>query len=130
MELAMIKDAILSREAADELIGHIMAHSINLPLKLPPEVRASQDLNQFCLSPRPVDLLYQIVALRNNALFLKAKDFPILVPDRRELHCALLNRFAFNVSDSTDSYEHSTSSIRDIVWVYHLLRRAAVLSPH
>lgn len=60
-------------------------------------------------------VLYQIVAVKVNVLVLEAKDFFIFMPNRRELHCMLLYRFAFNIENSIYGYDHNVISIRDIV---------------
>ncbi|VDL75764.1 unnamed protein product [Nippostrongylus brasiliensis] len=107
-----LEGAVLFREAADELVVRIMAHTTDLPPKPPAEVHAPPDSHQSCLSLRPLDngrpLLYQIVALKDHALILEAKHFFVFMPDHRESHCVLLDHFAFNVANSTYGYKRST----------------------
>ncbi|VDO28990.1 unnamed protein product, partial [Heligmosomoides polygyrus] len=52
----------------------------------------------------------------------------VFMPDRRELHCVLLDRFAFNIENSTYGYDRNVISVRDFVWIYDLMPVASILA--
>ncbi|VDO37929.1 unnamed protein product [Heligmosomoides polygyrus] len=64
----------------------------------------------------------------NNHLILEAKDFFVFMPDRLELHCIQLDKFAFNVENRTYGYDRRLISVRDFVWIYDLQPTMAALS--
>ncbi|KAK5978920.1 hypothetical protein GCK32_007726 [Trichostrongylus colubriformis] len=50
------------------------------------------------------------------------------MPDRLDLHCILLDKFAFNVENGTYGYDRSIISVKDLVWVYDLMPVVAALA--
>uniref|UniRef100_A0A0N4YGS5 AAA_12 domain-containing protein n=1 Tax=Nippostrongylus brasiliensis TaxID=27835 RepID=A0A0N4YGS5_NIPBR len=132
IELPSLEDAVLFREAADTLIQSAFEGALQ-PLPRPPRDKLSPKgiwsprlLPQEHLGRRPV--LYQVVALISNALVLEAKDFFVFLPDHRELHCILLDKFALNLESGSYGFDRGVVSIRDLVWVYELIPVAAVLN--
>ncbi|VDO18446.1 unnamed protein product [Heligmosomoides polygyrus] len=57
-----------------------------------------------------------------------AKDFFVFLHDRGELHCILLDRFAYNVECGKYVYDRQLVSERDFVWVYDLIPLLAALA--
>ncbi|WKX97482.1 hypothetical protein Q1695_013277 [Nippostrongylus brasiliensis] len=131
VELPSLEDAVLFREAAERLIQDSIAGSLD-PLPRPPaEALSPKGIWSPSLIPRPLNdrrpVLYQIVALQANALVLEAKDFFVFLPDHRELHCILLDKFAYNYESTTFGYDRAVVSVRDLVWVYDLYPVASAL---
>ncbi|VDL68055.1 unnamed protein product [Nippostrongylus brasiliensis] len=132
IEIPSLEDAVLFREAADTLIQSAFEGALQ-PLPRPPRDKLSPKgiwsprlLPQVHFGRRPV--LYQVVALMSNALVLEAKDFFVFLPDHRELHCILLDKFALNLESGSYGFDRGVVSIRDLVWVYELIPIAAVLN--
>nr|CDJ95241.1 unnamed protein product [Haemonchus contortus] len=66
---------------------------------------------------RPV--LYQVVATGWGAgVILEAKDFFIMGPDRRDLHCITFDQYSIDVITGGRGFNKALLSIKDFVWVY------------
>ncbi|RCN27750.1 hypothetical protein ANCCAN_26514, partial [Ancylostoma caninum] len=76
-------------------------------------------------------VLYQVVARgHGQGVILEAKDFFIVGPDHRELHCIVLDQYATNVRSNTRGFDLSLLSVKDLVWVYSVKpTRAALANP-
>ncbi|PIO58744.1 hypothetical protein TELCIR_19814 [Teladorsagia circumcincta] len=76
-------------------------------------------------------VLYQMVNKGvGQGVVLEAKDFFILLPDRRELHLIKLDQFATNVSTDTRGSDRSLVFVKDLVRVYSVEpTRAALRDP-
>ncbi|VDO91203.1 unnamed protein product [Heligmosomoides polygyrus] len=132
LELPSLEDAIVFRSDAERVIQDVLNGDAGQVPQPPPEAIAPKGVWTSRLAPRYIQgkrpVLYQIVAVKGNALILEAKDFFVFMPDRRELHCVLLDRFAFNVENSTYGYDRNVISVRDFVWIYDLMPVASVLA--
>uniref|UniRef100_A0A7I4XWY3 RNA-directed DNA polymerase n=1 Tax=Haemonchus contortus TaxID=6289 RepID=A0A7I4XWY3_HAECO len=68
---------------------------------------------------RPV--LYQVVSTGwGTGVILEAKDFFLVGPDRRDLHCIVLDQYAINHLTGLRGFDKDKVSVKDFVWVYSL----------
>ncbi|WKY15250.1 hypothetical protein Q1695_000604 [Nippostrongylus brasiliensis] len=123
-ELPSLNDALCFRSASEELLSRALRGELQ-----PEPLLAQHDItprNEFVsrLQPQVVDgihpVLYQVIAFTTNALVLEAKDFFVFLPDRRDLHCILLDKFAYNIESSTFGYSKDLVLMRDFIWIYDL----------
>ncbi|KHJ99081.1 hypothetical protein OESDEN_00933 [Oesophagostomum dentatum] len=64
-------------------------------------------------------VLYQVIARgHGQRLVLEAKDFFIMGPDHKELHCIILDQYATNITSNTRGFDPFQISLKDFVWVY------------
>ncbi|RCN41757.1 hypothetical protein ANCCAN_12298 [Ancylostoma caninum] len=79
----------------------------------------------------PVTPTGEVVAGEHGqGVILEAKDFFIVGPDHRELHCIVLDQYATKVRSNTRGFDLSLLSIKDLVWVYSVKpTRAALANP-
>ncbi|KAK6028645.1 hypothetical protein OSTOST_05270 [Ostertagia ostertagi] len=132
LELPSLEDAIVFRGNSADIIQEALRGAVQ-PARQPPDGLqtpkgewTSRIAPRYIKGLRPV--IYQIVAIKSNSLVLEAKDFFIFMPDRLDLHCILLDKFAFNVENGKYGYDRSLISVKDFVWVYDLMPVAAVLA--
>ncbi|XGW12891.1 hypothetical protein V3C99_013496 [Haemonchus contortus] len=122
IELQHLEDTIAFRKRSREVIDSLLAGTYvdpdvsNLP-------RTSSIANPHTLIPptweglRPV--LYQVVSTGwGSGVILEAKDFFTIGPDRRDLHCILLDFLAVDVLAGGRGFAKRLVSIKDFVWVY------------
>nr|CDJ83092.1 Integrase domain containing protein [Haemonchus contortus] len=68
---------------------------------------------------RPV--LYQVVSTGwGTGVILEAKDFFLVGPNRRDLHCIVLDQYAINHLTGLRGFDKDKVSVKDFVWVYNL----------
>ncbi|KAK5972130.1 hypothetical protein GCK32_006622, partial [Trichostrongylus colubriformis] len=132
LELPSLEDAIIFRSNSADVIQQALQGSFQ-PARQPPEgLQAPKGQWTSRIAPRYLKglrpVIYQIVAVKSNSLVLEAKDFFVFMPDRLDLHCILLDKFAFNVENGTYGYDRSIISVKDFVWVYDVMPVAAVLT--
>ncbi|KAK6051125.1 hypothetical protein COOONC_11370, partial [Cooperia oncophora] len=60
-------------------------------------------------------------------VILAAKDFFVMGPDRRDLHCIVLEQFAVDVLTNKRGFDQTLVSIKDLVWVYSVTPTRAAL---
>ncbi|RCN41267.1 hypothetical protein ANCCAN_12778 [Ancylostoma caninum] len=79
---------------------------------------------------RPV--LYQVVSTGwGTGVILEAKDFFTVGPDRRDLHCIILDHFAINNANFLRGYDKMMVSVKDFIWIYDVKpTRQALDNPH
>ncbi|VDO20674.1 unnamed protein product [Haemonchus placei] len=122
IELPHLDDTVRFREQSQQVIDQMMAGTYQ-------EVDVAflhADLNrphQYITKPRTFNsihpVLYQVVSTGyGSGLVLEAKDFFIMGPDRRDLHCILLDRFGIDIEAGCRGFNRSLVSVKDFVWVY------------
>ncbi|CAJ0589338.1 unnamed protein product [Cylicocyclus nassatus] len=120
IEFSTLEDAIIFRDKSQRML-EITLRGDAQPVpqertKAPKGVRSSILLPPKLKGSYPV--LYQVAAIASNSLVLEAKDFFVFMPDRRELHCILLDQFSFNIENNAYGYDKTLVSMKDFVWVY------------
>ncbi|XGW34329.1 hypothetical protein V3C99_018298 [Haemonchus contortus] len=76
-------------------------------------------------------VLYQVVSTGYGPrVILEAKDFFIVGPDRRDLHCIVLDQYAVDIVTGGRGFNKNHMSVKDFVWVYNVKpTRQALQSP-
>ncbi|VDK66908.1 unnamed protein product, partial [Cylicostephanus goldi] len=135
IELQHIEDAIFFRQRTSRLITQVLAGQYRdedtgniqrQPLGEHPTIIVPPVWNKI----RPV--LYQVVSTAwGTGVILEAKDFFTIGPDRRDLHCIILDNYAINLTSGYRGFDKFMISVKDFVWVYDVKPSVqAMQNPH
>ncbi|RCN48210.1 hypothetical protein ANCCAN_05756 [Ancylostoma caninum] len=133
IELQTMEDAVRFRFDSQQIIDQLL--SGNYPrVENTREPTAAGEKPSLMVPPliagrRPV--LYQVIATnRGTSVVLEAKDFLVIGPDRRDLHCIVLDQFATNIQSDKRGFDRALVSIKDLVWVWDVEpTRQAIADP-
>uniref|UniRef100_A0A0N4WND0 Mitochondrial genome maintenance exonuclease 1 n=1 Tax=Haemonchus placei TaxID=6290 RepID=A0A0N4WND0_HAEPC len=121
MELQTLKAAIHFREKSAAIIRSTLDGQYHEP------VRENQQtpLKSYSSTLAPPrsggfhPVLYQVVAVGyGNGVILEAKDFFVVGPDRRDLHCIVLEQYAIDLTTNMRGFDRSPISVQDLLWIY------------
>lgn len=133
MELIRLSRAVEFRLHAKTVIRQLESGAyanIDNPLPVTPAGEVPS-----ILYPEPINgfflILYQVVTRwHGQGVILEAKDFFIIGPDHRKLHCIVSDQFATNVPSNTRDLDLSLLSVKDLAWVFFVKPiRAAIADP-
>ncbi|VDP34816.1 unnamed protein product [Heligmosomoides polygyrus] len=132
MELQTLEAAIAFRDESRRIIQATLDGSY-----VEEEIRNPQHPTtpSYVTAPLPfqnkLPVLYQVVATGHaSGVVLEAKDFFVVGPDRRDLHCIILDHFSVDIVTSLYGINRDEVSVGDLVWVYDVLpTRSAYRNP-
>ncbi|XGW04827.1 hypothetical protein V3C99_015755 [Haemonchus contortus] len=133
MELQTLEAAITFWESSLEILNKTLKGEyqelVRTNEQTPLESYSSTAAPPIINETRPV--LYQVVATGYGAgVILEAKDFFVIGPDRRDLHCIVLEQYAVDVLTEKRGFDQTLISVKDLVWVYSVTpTRAALQDP-
>ncbi|RCN41055.1 hypothetical protein ANCCAN_13001 [Ancylostoma caninum] len=122
IELQHLEDTIAFRQRSARIISQVLNNSYeNVDLR--DMQQAPEGQHPTLLVPPVVNnrrpVLYQVVSTSwGTGVILEAKDFFTIGPDRRDLHCIILDYYAVNVQTGLRSFDKTMVSVKDFVWVY------------
>ncbi|XGW20354.1 hypothetical protein V3C99_003843 [Haemonchus contortus] len=115
----IVIDQVLSGSYSDVDTAHIKPSPYQKYITKPPPYGSTY----------PV--LYQVVSTGYGpGVILEAKDFFVVGPDRRDLHCIVLDQYAVDIVTGGRGFNKNNMSVKDFVWVYNVKpTRQALQSP-
>ncbi|RCN36062.1 hypothetical protein ANCCAN_18071 [Ancylostoma caninum] len=120
VELQTLRDAVSFREHSQKVMDDLLDGVY--PVREYPLIKMAE--MPSLLAPPTIDgrrpVLYQVVyaSRENELLILEAKDFFVMLPDRLDLHCIVLNGKSINVQSHKLGFNPGLVSIKDFVWVW------------
>ncbi|RCN28088.1 hypothetical protein ANCCAN_26175 [Ancylostoma caninum] len=120
VELQTLRDAVIFREHSQKVMDDLLDGVY--PVREYPLIKMAE--MPSLLAPPTIDgrrpVLYQVVyaSRENELLILEAKDFFVMLPDRLDLHCIVLNGKSINVQSHKLGFNPGLVSIKDFVWVW------------
>lgn len=123
MELQCLDSAVAFRDASQALLNSALNGSYVEEVVSNP--RTAFNSHSSTLAPPKfhdiTPVLYQIVATGYpTGVVLEAKDFFVMCPDRRDLHCIVLDHHSINIVSSCRGFNKTILSVKDLVWVYRV----------
>ncbi|EYB90334.1 hypothetical protein Y032_0221g2559 [Ancylostoma ceylanicum] len=122
IEMQHLEDTIGFRQRSEQVIQQVL-NGTYVDVDVGHIEKTSDSKHDSVLIPpivngrRPV--LYQVVSTGwGTGVILEAKDFFTGGPDRRNLHCIILDHFAINIANFKRGYDEMLVSVKDFVWVY------------
>ncbi|XGW28371.1 hypothetical protein V3C99_008276 [Haemonchus contortus] len=122
IELQSLEDTIAFRERSQRVLENVLAGTY-MDTDISDLPQTSSVKHPYITAPpfrkgyRPV--LYQVVSTAwGTGVILEAKDFFTVGPDRRDLHCIVLDTFAVEIVRHRRGFNKSLVSVKDFVWVY------------
>lgn len=134
MKLQCLESTVAFREASQTLLNSVLNGSYVEEIVDVPRTR----FNSYTSTLAPPDfhditpvLYHQIVATEYpTGVVLEAKDFFVMCPDRRDLHCIILDHHSVNIVSSCGGFDKALLSVKDLVWVYRVTpSRTALQNP-
>ncbi|PIO70483.1 reverse transcriptase [Teladorsagia circumcincta] len=124
IEVQHLEDTIAFRERSQQIIDQLFAGTYQNQDVADVKPSSAKE-HQYVTAPPVYEgihpVLYQVVATGwGTGVVLEAKDFFIMGPDRRDLHCITLDQFAIDVSTGDRGFNKALVSIKDFVWVYNV----------
>ncbi|KAK6745163.1 hypothetical protein RB195_011715 [Necator americanus] len=123
IELQTFDDAVNFRRHSAEIIDNLILGKDETKREPSREKTADGTMPSLLVPPtvderRPV--LYQVVFACEDKqmLILEAKDFFVILPDRLDLHCIVLDEHSVNVQTQKRSFDRRLVSVKDFVWVW------------
>ncbi|EYC04630.1 hypothetical protein Y032_0086g1895 [Ancylostoma ceylanicum] len=121
LELQTLENTISFRYRSQTVIQQVFSRNFRHIENTRPQTPADQF--EGLIAPPTIDgirpVLYQIIQTgRGAGVILEAKDFFIMMPDRPDLHCIILDQFGTNIQTNTRGFARNLVSVKDYVWVY------------
>ncbi|EYC22336.1 hypothetical protein Y032_0017g3291 [Ancylostoma ceylanicum] len=122
IELQHLEDTIAFRDRSNDVLrrtldGTYVDDDVADVLRVPVGVHDTVLIPPIIDGTRPV--LYQVVSTGwGTGVILEAKDFFTMGPDRRDLHCIILDQHAINKANNMRGFDKTMVSVKDFVWVY------------
>ncbi|EYB94997.1 hypothetical protein Y032_0165g50 [Ancylostoma ceylanicum] len=122
VELQTLRDAVDFRKRSQKVIDDLLEGDYSV--KDYPLMKTAENSMPSLLAPPTIDgrrpVLYQVVyaSREEELLILEAKDFFLMLPDRLDLHCIVLNEQSMNVQSHKLGFDPRLVSIKDFVWVW------------
>ncbi|KHJ94973.1 zinc knuckle [Oesophagostomum dentatum] len=134
IELQTLEDAVRFRYDSQQVIDGLLSGEYQRPEntreQTGPGEKPTLLIPPLINGRRPV--LYQVVATnRGKSVILEAKDFLVIGPDRRDLHCIVLDQFATNAQSNKRGFDLALISMKDLIWVWDVEPTdQAIADPH
>ncbi|EYB94992.1 hypothetical protein Y032_0165g49 [Ancylostoma ceylanicum] len=122
VELQTLRDAVRFREHSQKVIDDLFEGIYSV--REYPLMKTAENSMPSLLAPPTINgrrpVLYQVVyaSREEELLILEAKDFFVMLPDRLDLHCIVLNEQSINVQSHKLGFDPRLVSLKDFVWVW------------